>query len=172
MVFYLSLSENNFLKSLLRILVILNNAVVWMITSRHLISKSPSTCTNLSVTVLSKVQLVLPLLSYSIVTAKFTILRFLCLVDNHIIVKPRLGNQFVCCVSFSRTAEGLCMYYLFIWSNFNFLHNSQWITLPTQSCLVLYSFCANLLHLFIVWLIVLSISLHNLNLLYWYIWFL
>ena len=50
------------------------------------------------------------------------------------------------CLSFSRTAAGLCIYHLFVRSNFNFLHNSQWITFPTQSCLVLYSFCANLLH--------------------------
>ena len=41
---------------------------------------------------------------------------------------------------------GLCICHLFVRSNFNFLHNSQWITLPTQSCLVLYSFCTNLLH--------------------------
>ena len=50
------------------------------------------------------------------------------------------------CVSFSWTDAGLCIYHLFIWSNLNFLYNSQWITLPTQLCLVLYSFCANLLH--------------------------
>ena len=29
---------------------------------------------------------------------------------------------------------------------FYFLHNSQWITLPTQSCLFLYYFCATLMH--------------------------
>ena len=51
-------------------------------------------------------------------------------------------------LSFSRTDAGLCIYHLFVWSNFNFLHISQWITLPTQSCLVLYSFWANLLHLY------------------------
>ena len=28
-----------------------------------------------------------------------------------------------------------------IWSNFNFLHSSQWITFSTQLCLVLYSVC-------------------------------
>ena len=50
------------------------------------------------------------------------------------------------CVSFSRTDAGLSIYLLFVWSNFDFLHNSQWITLPTQSCLLLNSFCANLLH--------------------------
>ena len=68
------------------------------------------------------------------------------------------------CVSFSRTGDGLCIYYLLAWSNFNFLHISQWITLPTQSCLALYSFCANLLHSLIMWLIVSSLSAHSLHL--------
>ena len=31
------------------------------------------------------------------------------------------------CVLFSRTGAGLCIYHLFVWSNFNFLHLSQWI---------------------------------------------
>ena len=60
------------------------------------------------------------------------------------------------CVSISRTHSVLCIYYLFAWSNLNFLHNSQWNTLPTQLCVVLYFFCANLLHSFIIWLIVSS----------------
>ena len=47
------------------------------------------------------------------------------------------------CVSFSRTGAGLCIYHLLAGTNLNFLHISQWITLPTQSCLALYSFCAN-----------------------------
>ena len=50
------------------------------------------------------------------------------------------------CVSCSRTGAWLCIYYLLVWSNLNFLHISQWITVPTQSCLVLYFFWANLLH--------------------------
>ena len=29
------------------------------------------------------------------------------------------------CVSFSWSDSGLCIYHLFVWSNFNFLHNSQ-----------------------------------------------
>ena len=45
------------------------------------------------------------------------------------------------------------------------MHNSQWITFPTQSCLVLYSLCANLLHSLIIWLIVWSLSPHKLYLL-------
>ena len=60
------------------------------------------------------------------------------------------------CVSFSRTCAGLCIYNLLAWSNLNLLHISQWITLPTQSCLALYSFCVNLLHSFIMWLILLT----------------
>ena len=68
------------------------------------------------------------------------------------------------CVLFSRTGAGLCIYHLLIWSNFNFLHISQWMTLPTQSCLALYS-CANLLHSLFIWLIVSSLSLHSLHLL-------
>ena len=41
------------------------------------------------------------------------------------------------CVPFSRTCAGLCIYHLFVWSNLNFLHISQCITLSTQLCLVL-----------------------------------
>ena len=69
-------------------------------------------------------------------------------------------------VTFSRTGAGLCIYHLLVWSNLNFLRISQWITLPTQSCLALYSLCANLLHSLIVWLMVSSLSPHNLHLLF------
>ena len=58
------------------------------------------------------------------------------------------------CVLFSRKGAELCIYHLFVWSNLNFLHISQWITLLSQSCLVLYPFCANLLHSLIMWLMV------------------
>ena len=72
------------------------------------------------------------------------------------------------CVSFSRIDSGLCIYHLLIWSNFNFLHNFQWITFtfPTQSCLVLYYSCANLLHSLIICLIISSLSPHKLRLLF------
>ena len=56
-----------------------------------------------------------------------------------------------------------CFVVLIPWSNFSFMHNSQCITLPTQSCLVLYSFCANLLHSLIMWLLISSLSRHNLH---------
>ena len=69
-------------------------------------------------------------------------------------------------MSFSRIGAGLCIYHLLIWSNLNFWHISQWITFLTQSCLVLNSFCTNLLHSLIMWLIVSSLSLHSLHLLF------
>ena len=71
------------------------------------------------------------------------------------------------CESFSRTDAGLCIYHLFLWSNWNFLHISQWIFLPTQSCLALHSICANLLHSLITWLIVSSLSPHYYYYYYW-----
>ena len=70
------------------------------------------------------------------------------------------------CESFSRTGAGLYEYHLLVWSNINFLYISQWITLPTQSCLALNPFCVNLLHSLIMWLIVLSLSPHSLHLLF------
>ena len=36
-------------------------------------------------------------------------------------------------VSFSWMDSVLCVYHLFVLSNFNVLHNSLWITFPTQS---------------------------------------
>ena len=71
------------------------------------------------------------------------------------------------CVLFFWTGAGLCIYHLFVWSDLNFLHISQWITLSTQSCLVLYSFWANLLHSLFMWLIVSSLSPHSLHLLFY-----
>ena len=71
------------------------------------------------------------------------------------------------CFSFSMTVSGLCIYHLFIWSNLNFLHYSQLINFPTQSCLVLYSFCANLLHSPIMWLVISSLSPYYLYLLFY-----
>ena len=58
------------------------------------------------------------------------------------------------CVSFSRKGAGLCIYHLLVSSNLHFLHISQWISLPTQSCLALYFLCANLLHSLIMWFMV------------------
>ena len=88
-------------------------------------------------------------------TAKSTILQILFFLLLLLLIIIRSGLLTGICmlkshrslfVSFSRTGVGLCIYHLLVWSNLNFLHISQWITLLTQSCLALYSFCANLLH--------------------------
>ena len=68
------------------------------------------------------------------------------------------------CVSFSRMYSGLYIYHLILWSNFHFLHNSQCIIFPTQSCLILHYFCASLQHL-LMWFIISSLSPNNLHLL-------
>ena len=70
------------------------------------------------------------------------------------------------CMDFSRTGAGLCIYHFLVWSNLNFLHISQWITWPNQSCLASYSRCTNLLHSLIKWLMVSSLSTHSLHLLF------
>ena len=69
-------------------------------------------------------------------------------------------------VSFSRTGAGLCIYHLLAWSNLDFLRISQWINWPTSSCLALYSFCVNLLHSLIMWLMVSSPLPNSLYLLF------
>ena len=73
------------------------------------------------------------------------------------------------CGLFPRSYAGLCIYHLLVWPNLNFLLICQWITLPTQLCLVLYSFYANLLHLLIIWLMVSPLSPHNLHLQFCYV---
>ena len=65
------------------------------------------------------------------------------------------------CIPFSR-----CICHLFVWWNIKFFHNSQWIPLPTKSRQVLNSFCVILLRSLIMWLIVSSLSPHNLHQLY------
>ena len=72
--------------------------------------------------------------------------------------------QRILCISFSRMDYELCTYHLFMWSNFNFLHNSQWIIFSPPSCSIL--FCTNFLHS-LIWLNILSLSPHTLaNLLF------
>ena len=98
------------------------------------------------------------------------ILFFFCWSLLGLLFWTRLGDLCVCqnpigvyVCHFSRTGVGLCIYHLFVCWNLNFLHISQWITLPTQSCLALYTFCANLLHSLIMWLMVSSLSPHSLR---------
>ena len=88
------------------------------------------------------------------------------------VIRQRLGDPFVAqnprkfCTSFFLTDSGLCRYNVFVWSDFVFFCNSQGITFISQSCLVLHSFCANLLHSLIMWLIVSSLSPHKVHFLF------
>ena len=50
-----------------------------------------------------------------------------------------LKSQKSLCVSFCRTDSWLCIYHLFVLSNFNFLRNSQRITFSTLSCVLSYT---------------------------------
>ena len=74
------------------------------------------------------------------------------------------------CVSFSWTDSGLCIYHSFELSNFNFLHNSQWITLPTLSCLVLYSFSAAIIIIIICFFFFFVISSSVLSFLFLFLY--
>ena len=178
-------------RTLLSILVIHNNAVVWMVSSRPPTSKSfspyntpltivPNAPITIGITVicmfhrffksLTRSRYLFFLHSFSFIqwsagTAKSTILQLLFFLL--ISIRSGLLRWSVCmskshrilCVLCSRTGTGLCIYHLFVWSNLNFLYISQWIAMPTQSCLVLYSF-ANFLHS-LIWLMVSSPSQHN-----------
>ena len=73
----------------------------------------------------------------------------------------------ILCISFFRTNSELGIYDLFVLSNLNVLHNSQWITFPTKSYLLFYTFSANFLNSLIIWLIVSSLSPHNVHLLFY-----
>ena len=218
MVFHWGLSDNKSLqvsRTCLRILAVLSNAVIWIVSTRPPTSKSSRPFNNPLVIVLKA-----PITIGTIVTfmfhgffnslarsrhlafflhsfrlilwsagiAKSTIWQILFFFLLIIIRSGLLaGIRWSVCmlkshrglrVLFSRRGAGLCIYHLLVWSNLNFLHISQWVTLPTQSCLALYSFCANLLHSLIMWLIFSSLSPHSLHLLFccvlsilaWYDW--
>ena len=194
-------------RTLLSILAVLNNAVVWIVSTRPPTSKSTSPFNNplltlprVPITIGTMVTLMFhgffnslarsryltffshsfSFILWSAGSAKTRILQILYFIIIIIIRSDLLAEiqwsvcQNMCmskyhgslCVSFSRTGAGLYIYHLLVRSDLNFLHISQWITLPTQSCLVLYSFCANLLHSLIMWLIVSSLSPHSQHLLF------
>ena len=74
-------------------------------------------------------------------------------------------SQRTLCVPFSRNKFWLVLISFVTMIKFQFLAQFSVDIFPTQSCLVLYSFCATLLHSLIMWLIVL-LSPHNLHLLF------
>ena len=216
MVFHWSLSDSKspqVSRTRRRILAVLSNAVVWIVSARLPTSKSSRLFNNPLVIVpkapitidkivtfmfyslfnslarsryLSFFSLSFRFILWSAGTANSTILQILFFFFFWLIIM-RSGllagiRRSVCmlkshrslCVSFSRTGAGLCIYHLFVWSNWNFLHISQRTTLPTQSCLALYSFCAHLLHSLIMWLIIAYINFFVASYLssLWYDWFL
>ena len=173
-------------RTLLSILAVFDNTVVWMVSTRPPTSKCSRPFNNPLFT-MPKAPITIGIIvtftfhsffnslarsrylsffsySFSFIlgsagTAKSTILQiffFLFFFFLLIIIRSGLRAEIrwsVCIskshrslwVPFSRRGSGLCIYHLLAWSNLNFLHISQWITLPTQSRLALYSFCANLL---------------------------
>ena len=180
MVFHWGLSDSmspQVFRTLLSILSVLNNAVVWMVSTRPPTSKSSSPFSNPLVTVPNAPITIgiivtcifhsffnslarLRYLSFFSQFCKFSFL--LIIIKSGILVWIRgsvsmLKSHRSLCVAFFRTGAGLCIYHLLVWSNVNFLHISQWITLPAQSCLALYSHCANLLNSLIIWLMVSSL---------------
>ena len=65
-------------------------------------------------------------------------------------------------ISFSWTLSCLCIYRLSVWWNLDILHNSQSITFPIQSCILLYFIYASLLHSLLIWLTDSSLKRYNL----------
>ena len=198
MVSHLSLRDSkspHLSRTLLSILIDPNNAVVSVVSTRPLISKSSSRFINPLVSLPSEpitigitvtfmfhgFSLLVQYLSFFSLSlscgqperqnplfGRFLVLFFFLLLGLAEIRGSVCTSKFQrsLYVSFSRSGSGLCIYHLLVWSNLSFLHNSLWITFPVQSCLVLYSFCVSLLHSLIMWLIVLSLSPHNPHLLF------
>ena len=217
MVFHRSLSESKYpqvSRIPLRILAVLSNAVIWIVSTRPPTSKSFRILNN-SLVIVPKAAITIGtivtfmfhsffnslarsrylsffahsfrFILWSTGTAKSTILQILFFLLMIIRSGLLTGIKWSVCilkthrclwVSFSMIGSGLCIYHLLVWSNLNFLHVSLWIILPTQSCLVLYSFCAKLLHSLIMWLVVSSLSQHYLHLQFvasylfslWFLW--
>ena len=206
MVFHWSLSDSKspqVSRTRLRILAILSNAVIWLVSTCPLTSKSSRPFNN-PLVIVHKAPITIGtiitfmfhsffnslarsrylaffihsfgFILWSAGTEKSSILQILfffllIILRSGLLAGIRwfvfmLKSHRSLCVSFSRTCAGLCIYHLFVWSNWNFLHISQWTTLPTQSCLDLYFLCSYLLHSLTMWLIVSSLSPHSLHLLF------
>ena len=176
MVFHWSLGEcksPQVSRTRLRILAVLSNAVVWIVSTRLptskfsrpfnnplvIMPKAPITIGTIvtfmfhsffnsleRLRYLSFFSHSLKFILWSTGTAKSTILQmlFFLLIIMQSGLLAGIGWS-VCmltshrslCESFSRTGAGLCIYHLLVWSNFNFWHISQWITLPyTPSVLI------------------------------------
>ena len=188
MLSYWILSESKFFqvsRTLLSILADLKNAIIWMISTSPLISKSSSPFTNPSrivqnVPITIGITVTFMFHSFFLVPKQspgtyfifqiFVFFQFYSVVCWYSKFNNSAGSLFLLTITraghlaeirgsvyISKLQRNLrvpfCwkysvfwLYNLFVWSNLDFLHNSQSIALPTQLCLVLYSFCADLLH--------------------------
>ena len=187
MVFHWSLRDSKspqVSRTRLRILAVLSNAVVWIVSTRPPTSKCSRPFNN-PLVIVPKAPITIDIIVsfifhsffnslaksryWSLFSYSFSFILWVSRdskVDSFadflfllIIIKSGLLAEirwFVCmskshrslCVSFSRTGAGLCIYHLFVCSNLNFLHVSQWITLLTLSCLVFFLLSSLLLWVF------------------------
>ena len=94
---------------------------------------------------------------------------FCCWLLLGLVFCSRLGDPFVCQIPIGvyvcHSPGQICVVHIpFVrMVKSKFLAQPEWITFPTQLCLVLYSFCANLLHSLIMWLMVSSLLPYNLH---------
>ena len=183
MVFHWSLSDSKspqVSRTLLSILAVLSNAVIWIVSTRPPTCKSSRPFNNPYVIVpkapitigifvtfmfhrfinslarsryLSFFSRSFSFILWSAGAAKSTILQilfFLLIIRFGLLAEIRWS---VCisksyrslCVSFSRTDAGLCIYHLLVWSNLNFLHISQWITLRVRTPVALLRSLSNII---------------------------
>ena len=183
MVFHWSLSNSKspqISRTRLRILAVLSNVVVWIVSTRPPTSKSSRPFNsplvilpNAPITIGRIVTFMFHSFSNSLTRSRylsFFSLSFsfipqsrqfgkfsfflLIIIRNGLLARIRwsvcmLKSHRNLCVAFSRTGVGSCIYHLLVWSNFNFLHISQWIPLPTQSCLAL---LIRFFHISVSWL--------------------
>ena len=186
----------------LSILAVLNNAVVWMVSTRLPISKSSSLFSNPLVTMPNAPIIIAIIVScmfhsffnslarsryfsffshsfsfipWSAGTATSTILQILfllLLLLLLIIIRSGLLAEIELSVCMSKSQGYFlwqvldCAYTICSYGQTEISCTSPRITLPNESCLVLYSFCTNLLHSLIMWFMVSSLSSHRLHFLF------
>ena len=149
MAFHRSLSDSrsaHVSRTLLSILAHLNNAVVWIVSTRPLIFKFSSPYMNPLVTVpstLTITDIIFMFCSFFFSSqARFKYLSFFSLSFNFTLWSAETAKSiiqrllFIILFFFQR----ICIYHLFVWSNLNVLHNSWLISFPTQLYLIKYSF--------------------------------